>query len=70
MYSIFLYYEYFINIYYLLFMIDFRNFKLILFEFFIYYLLFYNLSMIFRYEIDWWYDLFGSYGFEDYLFIY
>ncbi|MEI4832550.1 YaaC family protein [Bacillus sp. FJAT-53711] len=34
------------------------------------YLLLYNLSMISRYETDWWYDLLGSYSSEDYPFIF
>ena len=47
-----------------------RNPKPILPELLIHYLLLYNLSMISRYETDWWYDLLGSYSSEDYPFIY
>lgn len=39
-------------------------------ELLIHYLLLYNLSMISRYETDWWYDLLGSYASEDYPFIF
>ena len=46
------------------------NPKPILPELLIHYLLLYNLSMISRYETDWWYDLLGSYSSEDYPFIY
>ena len=47
-----------------------RNSKPVLPELLVHYLLLYNLSMISRYETDWWYDLLGSYGSEDYPFIY
>lgn len=49
---------------------DVRSCKLFLPEPLIHYLLLYNLSMISRYETDWWYDLLGSYASEDYPFIY
>lgn len=39
-------------------------------ELLIHYLLLYNLSMISRYETDWWYDLLGGYASEDYPFIF
>lgn len=39
-------------------------------ELLIHYLLLYNLSMISRYETDWWYDLLGNYASDDYPFIY
>lgn len=39
-------------------------------ELLIHYVILYNLSMISRYETDWWYDLLGSYSSEDYPFIY
>ncbi|KFN04133.1 hypothetical protein D0U04_29235 [Bacillus clarus] len=47
-----------------------RDYKPLLPELLIHYLLLYNLSMISRYETDWWYDLLGSYAAEDYPFIY
>ncbi|MDM5152835.1 YaaC family protein [Bacillus sp. DX1.1] len=49
---------------------DVRNHKALLPELLTHYLLLYNLSMISRYETDWWYDLLGSYASEDYPFIY
>ena len=70
MYSTPLYYEHLTNTYYLPLTTDPRNPKPILPELLIHYLLLYNLSMISRYETDWWYDLLGSYGSEDYPFIY
>ena len=65
-----LYYEHLTNTYYLPLTTDPRNPKPILPELLIHYLLLYNLSMISRYETDWWYDLLGSYSSEDYPFIY
>ena len=70
MYSTPLYYEHLTNTYYLPLTTDPRNPKPILPELLIHYLLLYNLSMISRYETDWWYDLLGSYSSEDYPFIY
>ena len=70
MYSTPLYYEHLTNTYYLPITTDPRNPKPILPELLIHYLLLYNLSMISRYETDWWYDLLGSYSSEDYPFIY
>lgn len=69
-YSTPLYYEYLADAYYLPITTDPRNPKPVLPELLVHYLLLYNLSMISRYETDWWYDLLGSYGSEDYPFIY
>lgn len=69
-YSTPLYYEYLADTYYLPLTTDPRNPKPVLPELLVHYLLLYNLSMISRYETDWWYDLLGSYGSEDYPFIY
>ncbi|AJG78158.1 YaaC family protein [Bacillus thuringiensis] len=69
-YSTPLYYEYLADTYYLPLTTDPRNPKPALPELLVHYLLLYNLSMISRYETDWWYDLLGSYGSEDYPFIY
>ncbi|MGE6851025.1 YaaC family protein [Bacillus tropicus] len=68
-YSTPLYYEYLADTYYLPLTTDPRNPKPVLPELLVHYLLLYNLSMISRYETDWWYDLLGSYGSEDYPFI-
>ena len=70
MYSTPLYYEYLTDTYYLPLTTDPRNPKPVLPELLVHYLLLYNLSMISRYETDWWYDLLGSYNSEDYPFIY
>jgi len=70
MYSTPLYYEQLSNTYYLPLTTDPRNPKPVLPELLVHYLLLYNLSMISRYETDWWYDLLGSYSSEDYPFIY
>ncbi|KEK21804.1 YaaC family protein [Bacillus gaemokensis] len=63
-------YDYSTHTYYLPITHDVRNHKLHLPELLIHYLLLYNLSMISRYETDWWYDLLNSYSSEDYPFIY
>ncbi|WP_242145876.1 MULTISPECIES: YaaC family protein [unclassified Bacillus cereus group] len=49
---------------------DLRSPKPCLPELLIHYLLLYNLSMISRYETEWWYELLGSYASDDYPFIY
>lgn len=67
LYSTPLTYHHYENAYYL--HID-RNITKLLPELLIHYLLLYNLSMISRYETDWWYDLLGNYSSEDYPFIY
>ncbi|WP_459503896.1 YaaC family protein [Bacillus sp. C1] len=70
LYSTPLSYDYESNIYYWPITNDPRNCKPFFPEPLIHYLLLYNLSMISRYETDWWYDLLGSYASEDYPFIY
>ncbi|MDC2867828.1 YaaC family protein [Bacillus sp. BP-3] len=64
LYSAPLTYNHYTNTYYLP-----ANSETTLPELLIHYLLLYNLSMISRYETDWWYDLLGSYASEDYPFI-
>lgn len=63
-------YNYHTHTYYLPVTQDVRNYTSLLPEPLLHYLLLYNLSMISRYETDWWYDLLGSYASEDYPFIY
>ncbi|MEH7457504.1 YaaC family protein [Bacillus sp. JJ1127] len=70
LYSTPLAYDYYTGSYYWPITNDSRNSKPFLPEPLIHYLLLYNLSMISRYETDWWYDLLGSYASEDYPFIY